>query len=52
MSSYADGIKKRTEEIKLYKSKQLKAKQEDDARNHRAWLRLCGSVSPIGGLSE
>lgn len=52
MSSYADGIKKRTEEIKLYKSERLKAKQEEEVRSHRAWLRLCGSVSPIGGLSE
>jgi hypothetical protein len=26
--------------------------REERARNHAAWLRLCGSVAPIGKLQD
>lgn len=30
----------------------LQTQQEERERNHRAWLRLCGMMSPIGKLSD
>lgn len=52
MNSYVDGLKQRSEANRIQAAERTKAKQEEEERNHRAWLRLCGSLSPIGRLSE
>lgn len=30
----------------------IREQDEASKRSHQAWLRLCGSLLPIGGLSE
>lgn len=52
MSDYAEYYKQRADANKRLAANRLKAKQEQEERDHQAWLRLCGSVAPIGGLGE
>ena len=44
-----------TRQAKVEAERQMQEKREAErlaARQHQAWLRLCGSVAPIGRLAD
>lgn len=48
------GTRLRTLQAKLAEDEaaRIRKQEEEKARNHRAWLRLCSMMGPIGGLSD
>ena len=47
---YLEEYQARQRQMVEDRAERLRREDEEKERNHRAWLRLCGMLSPIGNL--